>query len=379
MAFQSVPEYFSIFLHSHILSNLGFTLITLLESILGLKWHKQSWSRPEYCRLQPEPVVLSPFVQSLHQVGHADKNGQCALVHAALKGHAEIINILLGLDWGAENPTDPQQHHSNDTVSGKVQAVQQAVTAAASLGHIQACISSLTKIFLVFIWNWFFSCRAWWMSVLHIKALLDVDCSLIWVKVCRCFSFLVAQRAILQGAMGVKVCLPAGGEELAGPRWWTAGSAGGCSGLSLGRNRYLSLITQIHFVFLPLSVHSKVMIQAHLKYMLALYRQPAKHGRQGLACFRYSLICFSIRIWGNCDWYSMVKGFFVWLKWRILYITQNILSSPICGIEKAAVIRLSYFYLYHRWDRAACRILLGPFPESISDEACISALGTIRV
>lgn len=75
-------------------------------------------------------------------MGHADKNGQCALVHAALKGHAEIINILLGQDWGAEIPTDPQQHHGNETVTGKTQAVQQAVTAAASLGHTQVCISS---------------------------------------------------------------------------------------------------------------------------------------------------------------------------------------------------------------------------------------------
>lgn len=70
-------------------------------------------------------------------MGHADKNGQCALVHAALKGHAEIISILLGQDWGAEMSSDPQQHHSNESVTGKAQAVQQAVTAAASLGHTQ--------------------------------------------------------------------------------------------------------------------------------------------------------------------------------------------------------------------------------------------------
>lgn len=70
-------------------------------------------------------------------MGHADKNGQCALVHAGLKGHAEIINILLGQDWGAEIPTDPQPHHGNESVTGKKQAAQQAVTAAASVGHMQ--------------------------------------------------------------------------------------------------------------------------------------------------------------------------------------------------------------------------------------------------
>lgn len=75
-------------------------------------------------------------------MGRADKSGQCALVHATLRGHAEIINILLGQDWGAEIPTDPQQHHSNETVIGKTQAAQQAVTAAASVGNTQVGIRS---------------------------------------------------------------------------------------------------------------------------------------------------------------------------------------------------------------------------------------------
>lgn len=73
----------------------------------------------------------------LCQVGHADKSGQCALVHAGLKGHTEIIHILLGQEWGPETPTDPQQHQSNENVTGKKQAVQQAITAAASVGHTQ--------------------------------------------------------------------------------------------------------------------------------------------------------------------------------------------------------------------------------------------------
>lgn len=74
-------------------------------------------------------------------MGHTDKNGQCALVHAALKGHADIINILLGQDWGTEITGDPQQHPNDQNVTLKTQAVQQALTAAASLGHTQACIS----------------------------------------------------------------------------------------------------------------------------------------------------------------------------------------------------------------------------------------------
>lgn len=78
-------------------------------------------------------------------MGHADKSSQCALVHAALKGHAEIITILLGQDWGAEIPTDPQQHHSDETVTGKAQAAQQALTAAASVGHTQVRVRSRSR------------------------------------------------------------------------------------------------------------------------------------------------------------------------------------------------------------------------------------------
>lgn len=78
-------------------------------------------------------------------MGHADKNGQCALVHAALKGHAEIINILLGQDWGPEITTDPLQNHSSQNVTPKTQAVQQALTAAASLGHTQASVGPEKK------------------------------------------------------------------------------------------------------------------------------------------------------------------------------------------------------------------------------------------
>lgn len=74
-------------------------------------------------------------------MGHADKNGQCALVHAALKGHAEIISILLGQDWGTEITSDPLQHHGNQNGTLKTQAVQQALTAAASLGHTQASVT----------------------------------------------------------------------------------------------------------------------------------------------------------------------------------------------------------------------------------------------
>ncbi|XP_072236911.1 protein TANC1-like [Leuresthes tenuis] len=87
--------------------------------------------------------IVSLLSKKGAEVGHADKSGQCALVHAGLKGHAEIVNILLGQDWGSKIPTDPQQHHSNETVTGEAQAAQQAATAAASVGHMQVVKSLL--------------------------------------------------------------------------------------------------------------------------------------------------------------------------------------------------------------------------------------------
>uniref|UniRef100_UPI0037E84B24 protein TANC1-like n=1 Tax=Semicossyphus pulcher TaxID=241346 RepID=UPI0037E84B24 len=88
--------------------------------------------------------IVSLLCKKGAKVGHADKSSQCALVHAGLKGHTEIIHILLGQDWGTEIPTDPpQQHHSNETVTGKALAAQQAVTAAASVGHTQVVKSLL--------------------------------------------------------------------------------------------------------------------------------------------------------------------------------------------------------------------------------------------
>ncbi|XP_047218740.1 protein TANC1-like isoform X2 [Girardinichthys multiradiatus] len=87
--------------------------------------------------------IVSLLCKKGAKVGHADKSGQCALVHSGLKGHAEIIINLLGQDWGADIPADPQQQHGNETTTGKTQAAQQAVTAAASVGHMQVVKSFL--------------------------------------------------------------------------------------------------------------------------------------------------------------------------------------------------------------------------------------------
>ncbi|RMB92572.1 hypothetical protein DUI87_31026 [Hirundo rustica rustica] len=66
----------------------------------------------------------------------ADKKGQCALVHSALRGHCGILEFLLGLVW--VTPSREQ-----DSLR-KRQALQQALTAAASMGHCQVVRYILT-------------------------------------------------------------------------------------------------------------------------------------------------------------------------------------------------------------------------------------------
>ncbi|XP_048201350.1 protein TANC1 isoform X4 [Perognathus longimembris pacificus] len=61
------------------------------------------------------------------RVDHLDKKGQCALVHSALRGHGDVLQYLLTCEWLA-SPSQP-------ATLRKSQALQQALTAAASMGH----------------------------------------------------------------------------------------------------------------------------------------------------------------------------------------------------------------------------------------------------
>lgn len=64
-----------------------------------------------------------------YQVDQTDKSGQSALVHAALRGHLDIIQYLLQLEWSSEG-------HQQDCAL-KNKALQQAFIAASSMGHTQ--------------------------------------------------------------------------------------------------------------------------------------------------------------------------------------------------------------------------------------------------
>ncbi|NXD15116.1 TANC1 protein, partial [Nothocercus nigrocapillus] len=58
-----------------------------------------------------------------------DKKGQCALIHSALRGHRDILEYLLNAVW-----ITPSQEQNS---LRKCQVLQQALTAASSMGHCQ--------------------------------------------------------------------------------------------------------------------------------------------------------------------------------------------------------------------------------------------------
>lgn len=76
------------------------------------------------------------------QVDHLDKNGQCALVHAGLRGHLEVVKYLVQCEWN----TDGEQAGS----FSKSHAVQQALIAAASMGYTEVRAFLFDLLLLLF-------------------------------------------------------------------------------------------------------------------------------------------------------------------------------------------------------------------------------------
>lgn len=64
-----------------------------------------------------------------------DKNGQCPLVHAALRGHIEVVKFLIQCDWSMSQQQSPQSQQQ--AAFTKSHAIQQALIAAASMGYTE--------------------------------------------------------------------------------------------------------------------------------------------------------------------------------------------------------------------------------------------------
>ncbi|XP_074684491.1 protein TANC1 isoform X2 [Strix aluco] len=80
--------------------------------------------------------IVSLLYKKGAKADYVDKKGQCALVHSALRGHRDILEYLLNVVW-----VTPSQEQNS---LRKSQALQQALTAASSMGHCQVLCYILT-------------------------------------------------------------------------------------------------------------------------------------------------------------------------------------------------------------------------------------------
>ncbi|XP_034750394.1 protein TANC2 [Etheostoma cragini] len=75
--------------------------------------------------------IVAMLSQHSAKAGHVDSSGRCVLVHAAQRGHLEVLRFLLRrADWSC---TSCCGHRG----ASRVQALQQALIAAASMGHAE--------------------------------------------------------------------------------------------------------------------------------------------------------------------------------------------------------------------------------------------------
>ncbi|CAL8281982.1 unnamed protein product [Merluccius merluccius] len=83
-------------------------------------------------------AIVTALCRRKATVDHLDKNGQCALVHGALRGHMGVVKFLIQCDWGLGPPQQQQPSQSpQQTAFTKSHAVQQALIAAASMGYTE--------------------------------------------------------------------------------------------------------------------------------------------------------------------------------------------------------------------------------------------------
>lgn len=88
------------------------------------------------------------------QVDHLDKNGQCALVHAALRGHMEVVKFLIQSDWGMGQQQQQQSPQTQQQATfTKSHAVQQALIAAASMGYTEVQQGQADRILIWLIYQ----------------------------------------------------------------------------------------------------------------------------------------------------------------------------------------------------------------------------------
>ncbi|XP_068615562.1 protein TANC2-like [Brachionichthys hirsutus] len=89
---------------------------------------RDGWTAMAFAAAAGHLDIVAVLSQHRAQVGHVDSSGRCVLVHAAQRGHLDVLRFLLRhADWSC----------SSQKVTGRFQALQQALTAAASTGHTE--------------------------------------------------------------------------------------------------------------------------------------------------------------------------------------------------------------------------------------------------
>uniref|UniRef100_A0A3Q1GD01 TANC1/2-like winged helix domain-containing protein n=1 Tax=Acanthochromis polyacanthus TaxID=80966 RepID=A0A3Q1GD01_9TELE len=88
--------------------------------------------------------VITMLSQHRAKVGHVDSSGRCVLVHAAQRGHLEVLRFLLRrADWSCTSCC-------GERGAGRSQAVQQALIAAASMGHTEVSYSLTSTVTMLY-------------------------------------------------------------------------------------------------------------------------------------------------------------------------------------------------------------------------------------
>nr|XP_046234263.1 protein TANC2 isoform X6 [Scatophagus argus] len=82
-------------------------------------------------------AIVTALCRKRAKVDHLDKNSQCALVHAALRGHMEVVKFLIQCDWSMGQQQQQSPQTQQQAAFTKSHAVQQALIAAASMGYTE--------------------------------------------------------------------------------------------------------------------------------------------------------------------------------------------------------------------------------------------------
>uniref|UniRef100_A0A3B3HSX6 Tetratricopeptide repeat, ankyrin repeat and coiled-coil containing 2 n=1 Tax=Oryzias latipes TaxID=8090 RepID=A0A3B3HSX6_ORYLA len=122
--------------HSH----LGYMdmVALLLEFGASVDAQSESGLTPlSYAAAGGNMAIVTALCRRRAKVNHLDKNGQCALVHAALRGHMEVVKFLIQCDWSVGSQPQQSPQIQQQSAFTKSQAVQQALIAAASMGYTE--------------------------------------------------------------------------------------------------------------------------------------------------------------------------------------------------------------------------------------------------